>query len=39
MVNTSNKRENTLRPVYNQNFYFPVRLLDPRERSNPTLKQ
>ncbi|PHJ25782.1 c2 domain-containing [Cystoisospora suis] len=39
MVNISSKRENTLRPVYNQNFYFPVRLLDPRERSDKRLRE
>ncbi|OEH75123.1 C2 domain-containing protein [Cyclospora cayetanensis] len=33
MVNSGAPRENTLRPVFNQSFYFPVRLLDPRERT------
>ncbi|KAH7649146.1 c2 containing [Cryptosporidium bovis] len=31
ITNTSSVREKTRRPVYNQNLYFPVRLLDQRE--------
>ncbi|OII71293.1 C2 domain-containing protein [Cryptosporidium ubiquitum] len=31
IVNTSSVREKTRRPVYNQNLYFPVRILDQRE--------
>ncbi|KAH8742154.1 c2 containing protein [Cryptosporidium ryanae] len=31
ITNTSSVREKTRRPVYNQNLYFPVRVLDQRE--------
>eukprot|EP00922_Rhytidocystis_sp_ex-Travisia-forbesii_P007453 GHVS01010881.1.p1 GENE.GHVS01010881.1~~GHVS01010881.1.p1 ORF type:complete len:1534 (-),score=185.84 GHVS01010881.1:14-4615(-) len=36
IVNTSFVRPGTCRPVFNQNFYFPIRLLDPRERRVPS---
>ncbi|KAL8434524.1 hypothetical protein Efla_000040 [Eimeria flavescens] len=39
MVNAGAKRENTLRPVFNQSFYFPVRLLDPRERTDTLFRK
>lgn len=39
MVNAGARRENTLRPVFNQSFYFPVRLLDPRERTSPLFRK
>lgn len=35
MINTSTVKPNTLRPVWNQNLYFPIRLLDPSERTVP----
>lgn len=34
MTNSSTSKQGTLRPVWNQNLYFPIRLLDPQERTS-----
>ncbi|KAJ1613894.1 hypothetical protein OIY81_796 [Cryptosporidium canis] len=39
IVNTSSVREKTRRPVYNQNLYFPVRVLDQRELIIPSFRR
>ncbi|KAL5368509.1 hypothetical protein CPHLJ_5g780 [Cryptosporidium parvum] len=39
VVNTSSVREKTRRPVYNQNLYFPVRILDQRELLIPSFRR
>ncbi|KAF7457208.1 C2 domain-containing protein [Cryptosporidium felis] len=39
IVNTSSVREKTRRPVYNQNLYFPVRILDQRELLIPSFRR
>lgn len=39
IVNTSSVREKTRRPVYNQNLYFPVRVLDQRELIVPSFRR
>ncbi|CEM39026.1 unnamed protein product [Vitrella brassicaformis CCMP3155] len=35
LIQNSPVRERTTRPVFNQNFYFPVRLISKRSRTNP----
>ncbi|KAL7068197.1 C2 domain-containing protein [Cryptosporidium serpentis] len=39
MTNISSVREKTRRPVYNQNLYFPVRILDKRELLVPSFRR
>ena len=38
VVQQTSTKKQTTRPVFNETFYFPVRLIDPREMIHPLLR-